>query len=329
MAFISTTTCAGDTKTMQAVNSKGTGKSAGTKRAIDGSGSESPSKYQKIKATTVEDAVMPEQVKEPVETRAGDPDQVFRFMDLPGELRNRVYGMAVEWSYRCFPMTYQNPKKSRHRKQNSDDKDRRTAVKPLPYIGLTQVCSLIRTEFRPLWLSTHRFPLFVLESYFKAFFPVLRRSSQMGGKSRKRIESYHDPAGTLRLWVNQDYIRDIDVFPLLRFHLRFPAYTMDIMCAQLETKAPLTKFFTALINNASLTWVKYIKQQSITQVVLNAEFYTGQPLRAALHVVIKQRQMSDWVEPGGHFMAPLCTDLRRSLGIEDLNCHVDFGIDYW
>jgi len=104
---------------------------------------------------------------------------------------------------------------------------------------------------------------------------------------------------------------------------------MNIMCAQLETKAPLTKFFTALINNASLTWVKYIKQQSITQVVLNAEFYTGLPLRAALHVVMKQRQMSDWVEPGGHFMAPLCTDLRRSLGIEDLNCHVDFGIDYW
>lgn len=69
---------------MQAVNSKGTGKSAGTKRAIDGSGSESPSKYQKTKATTVEDAVMPEEVKEPVETRAGDPDQVFRFMDLPG-----------------------------------------------------------------------------------------------------------------------------------------------------------------------------------------------------------------------------------------------------
>ncbi|CAN9118830.1 unnamed protein product [Alternaria alternata] len=62
---------------MQAVNSKGTGKSAGTKRAIDGSGSESPSKYQKTKATTVEDAVMPEEVKEPVETRAGDPDQNF------------------------------------------------------------------------------------------------------------------------------------------------------------------------------------------------------------------------------------------------------------
>ncbi|KAG9192127.1 hypothetical protein G6011_10861 [Alternaria panax] len=298
------------------------------KRAAADSTADPPSKRQKTTTLSIQDAAKQEEAKEPVEQQAADPDQVFRFMDLPGELRNRIYGLAISWAHRCFPMTHQKPKKSRRRKQTSVDEDRRGAVKPLPYIELTQVCSLIRTEFRPLWLSTHRFPLFALEGYFKAFFPIIRWTSQMDEKSRKRIENYHDPAGTLRVWVKKDCIRDIDVLPLLKFRLRFPAYTMDFISAQLEIKAPLIKFLTTLINNNSFTWVKYIKQQSITQVVLYAEFYAGRPLRTALHVVIKERQMSEWVEPGGHFKPLHCMELKRNLGVANWDCNIHFGVNY-
>jgi hypothetical protein len=178
-------------------------------------------------------------------------------------------------------MTYRKPKKSRRRKPLDGD-DHSAAVKPLPYMGFTQVCSLIRTEFRPLWLSTHRFPLFALEGYFKAFFPKIPRASKMDDKSRKRIESYHDAAGTLRLWIKPACIRDIDILPLLKFRQRFPAYTIDFVSAHFAVKTPLLEFLTLLVNNDSFTWVKYIKQHSITQVVVQADCYSIRPLDAAV-----------------------------------------------
>jgi hypothetical protein len=124
-------------------------------------------------------------------------------------------------------------------------------------------------------------------------------------------------------------MRDIDILPLLKFRLQFPAYTIDIVSAHLEINPPLMKFLTILINNDSFTWVTYIKQQSITQVLVQAESYAGRPLRAAMHVVIKERQMSEWVEPGGYFKPLHLTELKRSLGVVDLDCDVSFGVDYW
>jgi hypothetical protein len=168
-----------------------------------------------------------------------------------------------------------------------------------------------------------------LEGYIKVFFPVLRPTSQLGGKSRKRIQSYHNSAGTLRIWIKEIFMRDIDILPLLKFRLQFPAYTIDIVSAHLEINPPLMKFLTILINNDSFTWVTYIKQQSITQVLVQAESYAGRPLRAAMHVVIKERQMSEWVEPGGYFKPLHLTELKRSLGVVDLDCDVSFGVDYW
>ena len=68
---------------MQAVDSKGAGKSAGMKRAIGNSSSESPNKRRKAEVSTKKDVTVPEANKAD-DPWVVNPDEVFRFMDLPG-----------------------------------------------------------------------------------------------------------------------------------------------------------------------------------------------------------------------------------------------------
>jgi hypothetical protein len=73
----------GDTKTVQPVDSRRTGQSTGMKRSMGDSGFEPPNK--RWKATTLANKDnMPVQPKEMDKPWAVDPNQVFRFMDLPG-----------------------------------------------------------------------------------------------------------------------------------------------------------------------------------------------------------------------------------------------------
>ncbi|KAI4930265.1 hypothetical protein J4E85_004891 [Alternaria conjuncta] len=313
-------------KTVQAVDSKGAGKSAGMKRAIGNSSSEPPNKRRKAAISTKKDVTVPE-VNKADDPWVVNPDQVFRFMDLPGELRNRIYGMAIEWSFRCFPMTHEKPKKSRRGKAIEGKAPAITQAKPLPYIGLTQVCSLIRTEFRPLWLSTHLFPLFALEGYFKAFFPVLRGGSRLSEDIRKRIKSYSKTTGTLRLWIRMDCLKHVDVLPLLKFRHRFPDYIITPKAAPSNVEKLTMDSFTALMNTDNATWVSYIKQHRVTQVKLQISRYEVRSSNLPMRIVLKEKYALDWMGSGFVRLPHVVEEYKGFLGL-DPSWGVTFAVDY-
>ncbi|KAF1834066.1 hypothetical protein BDW02DRAFT_569464 [Decorospora gaudefroyi] len=305
---------------IEAVGSKSGNKTAGTKRAAGNSESRLPQKRQKTKD-------IPEPAKQPEHPWAVDPDQVFRFTDLPGELRNRIYEVAAEWSYRWFPPTFLKPKKTRRGKSTSCDEDRTSGREPLPHLGLTQTCTLIRTEFRPLWLSTNRFPLYVLDGYFKAFFPAPLRASQTAAEVRTRIATYYNPAGNLRLWINKVSLADIDVLQLLKFSNRFPAYKFTVK-AGLPVITPKTvASITALVENKNSTWIKHIKQHIITQVRIKINDPNDDD---RLHVVIKESHAPKWAKSylGLGHTRRRAKYWGASVGLGDAGWYLTVGVDY-
>jgi hypothetical protein len=269
-------------------------------------------------------------------------------MDLPGgqlifkylqvqlansdsELRNRIYEMAAEYSMRCFPHTWPKNRKTRHSaRRSSADEDNDEIIwpppKPLPYLGLTQACTIIRTEFRPLWLSTHRFPLSVLDGYFRAFFPAPLRSSK-NEELRKRIEKYHDPAGTLRLWISKDTVKAADILKLLKFKLRFPAYTFTPISSHPQVDED-TASLSKLLNNKTPKWNQWIKSNAIKQVRIGV--HKGYFLRVSCYIVVKEPWAAPWMKSPYYGSVQARDDFVGSLGLgsEYLGGEVRFGVDY-
>jgi hypothetical protein len=232
--------------------------------------------------------------------------------------------MALEWCTRCFPHTW--PKNKKKSKQISSAEEESKIVwppsKPLPFLGLTQVCTVIRTEFRPLWLSTHRFPLFVLDGYFKAFFPApLPKSAN--ADLRKRVEKYHDPAGTLRLWISDETMLNADIIKLLKFKIRFPAYTITPTFSQPDMIADLA-FLTTIINCTNPRWIKWIQSNTIQQVRV------GHCRKEGCRFVVKEKYASLWMKAPFHFYSHDVNPFLKSLGLltEGIEPRVSFGVDY-
>ena len=224
-------------------------------------------------------------------------------------------------SRRCFPYTY--PKRC----PLSHDVYRPPPVKPLPFIGLTQACTLIRKEFRPIWLSTHCFPPYTLGGYFKAFFPLPPRVPQADHEvAQRRMGCYHNPAGTLKILATDAWPVVTDMLPLLKFRLRFPLYSLVPGSKYSNTSAEYLHAMSTLIKNTNPMWIRYIKQHVITQVLLRgSERTTGtDPLR----IVIKERHAPDWMKASmGHNPRDI-DDYAARLGLGDIGCTIAFGVDY-
>ena len=215
---------------------------------------------------------------------------------------------------------------SRRRGLRPDHEVRRPPHKPLPFIGLTQTCTLIRMEFRPLWLSTHHFPLFALCGYFKAFFPPPLRANQASEEIRQRVARYHHPGGTLRIWLNIDSLADIDILPVVKFHLRFPMYTFDLVSGHPKVTAEVRSSISTLIYNPNATWIQYIKQHIITQVRL--QIMDRMPGMEIVRIVLKESHVPGWMKATWGHNDNHATEYTTSLGLEGLNRAIRFGADY-
>ncbi|EDU44165.1 hypothetical protein PtrSN002B_003802 [Pyrenophora tritici-repentis] len=250
-------------------------------------------------------------------------NHVFRFMDLPGELRNRIYEFAIETSQRTFPLTHLKPKKTRGKKPE----DPRPSVRPLPYIGLTQVCTTIRKEFRPLWLSTHRFPLFVLDDYLKVFFPTPLRASQASDEVRKRIKSYYNPAGTLRLNLDHSSKEEMDIHKLLLFQLRFPDYTLTPTAWSGLSGPPNAAMLvvSAVLNNKTPKWILWLKRRVITQVRLGVNHMTMYIWH--VRITVKASHFPGWKQ-SCYGVVKDHDEFIEGLGLGGLGCDVRLGVVY-
>ena len=72
----------------------------------------------------------------------------FRFLDLPGELRNRVYEMVVSQATDIYPVIAARSTQSNGAQEEEVPRQPPYGVNPC--LALTQVCRLIRREFQPV-----------------------------------------------------------------------------------------------------------------------------------------------------------------------------------
>ncbi|KAF1926484.1 uncharacterized protein M421DRAFT_217452 [Didymella exigua CBS 183.55] len=215
----------------------------------------------------------------------------FQFLQLPPEVRNQVYEYATEHTHRCFPLLHGTPKNTRRRmlRSGNSTEPSATANKPIPYLGLTQVCLQIRAEFRPMWLSTHRVPLNFTESYFKAFF--LARVPKV-----TRYNIFGLNTSSLRIWVRKDDLGTIwngcMVTRLFKHKARFP--TCAIACQSMpQTEEYTLRQLERLINHDDPVWKKAITTNKIGQVRLSLQ---PDKTTVAMHIVVKERFAEAWMK---------------------------------
>ncbi|KAF2008011.1 hypothetical protein P154DRAFT_558342 [Amniculicola lignicola CBS 123094] len=92
-----------------------------------------------------------------------DP-HVFRFLDLPGELRNKIYNYTLDHVQQAV---------IRHRPKVSALRRSANWVSRRPMSGLLEVCRLIRQEFRPTYLRKQEFGIdyMSISAYIRTFYP--------------------------------------------------------------------------------------------------------------------------------------------------------------
>jgi hypothetical protein len=97
---------------------------------------------------------------------AGAPQKPFPFLQLPPELRKRVYGYAA-----ASRIIRNRQRPTRLVRQTKDDKPNRES-----YIGLNSVCRQIRSEFRPMYMRRAKFVIDFkdLDSFVAAFFSKMK-----------------------------------------------------------------------------------------------------------------------------------------------------------
>ncbi|KAH3915392.1 hypothetical protein HBH56_073570 [Parastagonospora nodorum] len=295
-------------KGVEAVGSK----TANRKRTATDNQVRPSRKRQKIQKVDNEakDQTKQEKVKDPRE------DGVFRLMDLPGELRNQIYGYAVEFAHRCFPPIF--PK----------DKSEPKSKKPLlPHIGLTQASSKMRSEFRPAWLSTHKIPLFALDGYLKAFYP--RTGPGASDEVKKRLESTYSRSGLLRVWVRKPDLDlpCVDILQLIKHTLRFPDFSITVSAA-IDVPPETLSAIQAVLSNKAARWVSGIKGNKVSQLRLRWSYRGPNPC-LEVTVVVKDEYAPRWMRAPNDANWK-SSDYAEALGLGRATDRVDFAfrVDY-
>ncbi|KAF2035197.1 hypothetical protein EK21DRAFT_96967 [Setomelanomma holmii] len=314
----------GSIKTTKLVESK----SMGTKRALGTGQVRSARKRQRNKqqpAPDIEPHVVDDLDGEELQ------GQVFRFMDLPGELRNRVYEYAIGITQRTFPLklAMEKPKVRRGRYRDLSTSSSGLAhtgnTIDIPWIGLTQACSLLRAEFRPAWLSTHKVPLCAMDGYLKAFFPTI--DPYVSIEARKRFESYSSTSASFCVWVRKEELFDADIVKLLKHMIRFP--DIAVTCHAFPTVNEVTlNAIQALLSNKNATWIKWIKNNTISQVRLMMRRCADAD--SPVRIVVKERYAPQWMRPTLNADTRIPDGYVESLGLGEVakGRKIAFGVDY-
>ncbi|KAH7063978.1 hypothetical protein BKA63DRAFT_428200, partial [Paraphoma chrysanthemicola] len=270
----------------------------------------------------------------PVQDHDQVQDGTFRFMDLPGELRNRIYEHAVEHTHRLFPPIFvkEKPRARRgrsttscHSSFSSSNTAPTGAPLAIPFIALTQTCTRLRSEFRPVWLATHKIPLCALDGYLKTFYPAV--DPRISPEAQRRLETQFSPNASLRLWIRRGELGDVDIIRLLKHMTRFPNF--KVTCQAFPDVDTVTLgSIQALIDNKNSSWISWIKNTTISQVRLLMRGFSdaGRPVR----VVIKERYAPQWMKPTLNADTHVPPGYVDNLGLGEVakQWRIAFGVDY-
>lgn len=195
------------------------------------------------------------------------------------ELRNLIYSMALESLADDFPQAYrefegrlvvEGPDAAVAPIHDFETSYRQTE-EPIPFLGFTQTCTLIRAEFRPQWLATHRVPLFAVQGYLQAFYPELPIPAPCG--LQERMKAYVNPNATLRISIGPQNLAGLNLAPLLKHALRYPDMTIEVM-KPARLKIPhhdvrhVAKHLPRMLDYRDPLWVCYLQEDIIFRVGL-------------------------------------------------------------
>ncbi|KAH6612024.1 hypothetical protein C7974DRAFT_89887 [Boeremia exigua] len=261
--------------------------------------------------------------------RPADNYDHFRFLDLPAELRNRIYDYATENASSNSPTLRPKSKKPIKRavsestllSTNEAEPERRVII---PYLALTQTCRQIRDEFRPMWLSTPKIPLCLMVTYLKAFFPG--RLPKAMRLEKPVLDTY-----SLRAIVRRDDLDPhamYDATRLLKHKARFPKCAITLQSLPYYSDSTLRKM-ERLINHDNSTWRQALLRGSISQIRLGVP-HIG-PEIILTDIVMKERFAEPWMKPTLKYQAD--DVLKRFMGqlgfdLETISWQVRFYVDY-
>lgn len=211
-------------------------------------------------------------------------------------------------------------KKQQRRSGRRNGPQRNTAERPaFPFLDLTQACSQIRSEFRPLWVATHIIPLSVLESYFSAFFPRPPK------KDIERFNSYQNPNGKLKIFLREVNFAGLDLLKILKFKLRYPEYTLSYEYRRENDPPSSRNALEGILNNDNPVWTSWIKRNVVSQIRIESGAYAG--YGRTMNIIIKEKYAPLWMRSVLHASIP--EGYLKKIGLEQITAwNIKFGVDY-
>jgi hypothetical protein len=174
-----------------------------------------------------------------------------------------------------------------------------------------------------MWLSTHRIPFNLTESYLKTFFvaraPRVTRCNIFGLKT-----------SSLRIWVRKDDLGTVwngcEVTRLFKHKARFPACAIECQSMPLAQESTLRQL-ERLINHDNAIWRRAITTGKISQVRLCLQ---TDKTTVVMHMVMKERFSEPWMKvisekPSGEVMRGFLTQFDLEL---DAGWEARVSVDY-
>ncbi|KAF2264032.1 hypothetical protein CC78DRAFT_533482 [Lojkania enalia] len=205
-------------------------------------------------------------------------EQIFRFLDLPQEIQNWIYEIAVEDTTRTWPLKPISP--IFNRKPTAARNNDKGPPRVYPYLGLTQTCTKIRSEFRGWWMEGHRVLLTELDKYLSVFYRHPPR------KDRYRHEAYMNTDGKLRV-ILVSGVRYLNILRLIKFSIKFPKYVITFEATPVFSQEVI-RGWQALLDNRNLQWVKWVRGNALSDVRL---------MDSRLVLVFHAKHARPWMHP--------------------------------
>lgn len=231
---------------------------------------------------------------------SGRPPDTFNFMGLPGEIRNIIYAFVLA-----------TPSPNIYNGVYNHDTDA-AAHRGLHLLGFTQVNTVIRTEFRPLWLPEFSVPVTLIASFIKIFYPLpLRPSKPLS--TRRRIAKYLNTEGLIKVSARLLRLTDTEILPLIKLKHRFP--DMQVMLRrrfQGHSLSPNRRYdLRDMLQNDNEKWMRWIKRGVITQIRLVNH-------ATVFKIVVKSQYAPVWMRKARLERTDVPWEFQQDLGLSGM-----------
>jgi hypothetical protein len=224
--------------------------------------------------------------------QATNKTDYFRFLDLPAELRNRIYKITMEDAPREAISRNRSTEAPGFRK-HSFRRLRGVAystnkLKMPPFLGLLQTCQTIRSEYHPWYIGQP--PMYIAD--IQIYFHVFIERPKLNWK--KAYDIFHESLQSIKIVLSRcEYV---DLLPLLRLKARHPSTNIELeRGSEAFLSQGVEPFRHVVIDNQDETWLHWINTGAMTQARLTIrDPFWPHGSFIFIHVVLGRRSAEKW-----------------------------------